>query len=131
MQEETKVLGENLHGQVWIENQIHIRLQPDWESSPGRIGERHGNNRCTNPPRPVLVKYDTTWISHQVNSSNWIHIIYLWDRVIFLIYLWHYKMSCFAFKTNLMTPYIRLLKNICHNLSALEYLPTLVVFSSI
>ena len=24
MQEETEVLGENLRGQVWIENQIHI-----------------------------------------------------------------------------------------------------------
>ena len=44
MQEETKVLEENLRGQVWIENQIHIRLWPDWESNPGRIGERHGNN---------------------------------------------------------------------------------------
>ena len=31
MQEETEVLGENLRGQVWIENQIHIRLWPDWE----------------------------------------------------------------------------------------------------
>ena len=50
MQEETEVLGENLRGQVWIENQIHIRLWPDWESNPGRIGERHGNNRCANPP---------------------------------------------------------------------------------
>ena len=49
MQEETKVLGENLHGQVWIENQIHIRLWPDWESNLGRIGERHGNNRSANP----------------------------------------------------------------------------------
>ena len=29
MQEETEVLGENLNGQVWIENQIHIRLWPD------------------------------------------------------------------------------------------------------
>ena len=45
MQEETEVLGENLCGQVWIENQIHIRLWPDWESNPGRIGERHGNIR--------------------------------------------------------------------------------------
>ena len=44
------MLGENLRGQVWIENQIHIRLWPDWESNPGRIGERHGNNRCANPP---------------------------------------------------------------------------------
>ena len=50
MQEETEVLGENLRGQVWIENQIHIRLWPDWESNLGRIGERHGNNRCANPP---------------------------------------------------------------------------------
>ena len=50
MQEETEVLGENLRGQVWMENQIHIRLWPDWESNPGRIGERHGNNRCANPP---------------------------------------------------------------------------------
>ena len=50
MQEETEVLGENLHGQVWIENQIHIWLWPDWESNPGRIGERHGNNRCANLP---------------------------------------------------------------------------------
>ena len=50
MQEETEVLGENLRGQEWIENQIHIRLWPDWESNPGRIGERHGNNRCANPP---------------------------------------------------------------------------------
>ena len=50
MQEETEVLGENLRGQVWIENQIHIRLWSDWESNPGRIGERHGNNRCANPP---------------------------------------------------------------------------------
>ena len=40
----------NLRGQEWIENQIHIRLWPDWESNPGRIGERHGNNRCANPP---------------------------------------------------------------------------------
>ena len=48
MQEETEVLGENLRGQVWIENQIHIRLWPDWESNPGRIGEKHGNNRCAN-----------------------------------------------------------------------------------
>ena len=22
----------------------------DWESNPGHIGERHGNNRCANPP---------------------------------------------------------------------------------
>ena len=50
MQEETEVLGENLRGQVWIENQIHIWLWPDWESNLGRIGERHGNNRCANPP---------------------------------------------------------------------------------
>ena len=55
MQEETEVLGENLHGQVWIENQIHIRLWPDWESNPGRIGERHGNNRCANPPARIMV----------------------------------------------------------------------------
>ena len=39
------MLGENLRGQVWIENQIHIRLWSDWESKLGRIGERHGNNR--------------------------------------------------------------------------------------
>ena len=50
MQEDTEVLGENLRGQVWIENQIHIRLWPDWESNPGRIGERHRNNCCANPP---------------------------------------------------------------------------------
>ena len=50
MQEEIEVLGENLRGQVWIENQIHIRLWPDWESNSGRIGERHGNNCCPNPP---------------------------------------------------------------------------------
>ena len=49
MQEETEVLGENPRGRVWIENQIHIRLWPDWESNPGRIGKRHGNNRCANP----------------------------------------------------------------------------------
>ena len=50
MQEETEVLGENLRGLVWIENQIHIRLiWPDWKSNPGLIGERHGNNRCANP----------------------------------------------------------------------------------
>ena len=50
MQEETEVLGENLRGQVWIENQIHIRLiWPDWKSNPGLIGERLGNNRCANP----------------------------------------------------------------------------------
>ena len=50
MQEETQVLGENLRGQVWIENQIHIRLiWPDWKSNPGLIGERHGNNHCANP----------------------------------------------------------------------------------
>ena len=35
MHEETEVLGENLRGQVWIENQIHIRLWPDWEIEPG------------------------------------------------------------------------------------------------
>ena len=29
MHEETEVLGENLHGQEWIEDQIHIRLWPD------------------------------------------------------------------------------------------------------
>ena len=44
------MIGENLRGQVWIKNQIHIQLWPDWESNPGRIGERHGNNRCANPP---------------------------------------------------------------------------------
>ena len=49
MQEETEVLGENLRRQVWIENKIHIRLWPDWESNPGRIGERHGNDRSANP----------------------------------------------------------------------------------
>ena len=56
MQEETEVLGENLRGQVWIENQIHIRLWPDWESNPGRIGERHGNNRCAARPLEVLLQ---------------------------------------------------------------------------
>ena len=57
MQEETEVLGVNLRGQVWIENQIHIRLWPDWESNPGRIGERHGNNRCANlPAQPAIWK---------------------------------------------------------------------------
>ena len=30
MQERTEVLGENLRGQVWIENQIHIRLWPEF-----------------------------------------------------------------------------------------------------
>ena len=55
MQEETEVLGENLRGQVWIENQIHIRLWPDWESNPGRISERHGNNRCANPPARLTI----------------------------------------------------------------------------
>ena len=54
MQEETEVLGENLRGQVWIKNQIHIRLWPDWESNPGRIGERHGPLR--QPARPMLLK---------------------------------------------------------------------------
>ena len=53
MQEETEVLGENLRGHVWIENQIHIRLWPDWESNPGRIVERHGNNCCANPPAHI------------------------------------------------------------------------------
>ena len=57
MQEETKVLGENLRGYVWIENQIHIWLWPDWESNPGRIGERHGNNRCANPPVTRVINY--------------------------------------------------------------------------
>ena len=56
MQEETEVLGENLRGLVWIENQIHIWLWPDWESNPGRIGERQRNNRCANPPaQPALL----------------------------------------------------------------------------
>ena len=35
-------------------DQIHIRLWPDWESNPGRIGERHGNNRCANPSAQIL-----------------------------------------------------------------------------
>ena len=64
MQEETEVLGENLRGQVWIENQIHIRLWPDWESNPGRIGERHGNNRCARPPLG-----NWTWFCCPVASS--------------------------------------------------------------
>ena len=58
MQEETEVLGENLRGQVWIENQIHIRLWPDWESNPGRFGERHGNNRCANPELILIVLWN-------------------------------------------------------------------------
>ena len=45
----------NLRGQVWIENQIHIQLWPDWESNLGRFGERHGNNRCANPPAQVFI----------------------------------------------------------------------------
>ena len=53
MQEETEVLGENLRRQVWIKNQIHIWLWPDWESNPGHIGERHGNIPCANPPMTV------------------------------------------------------------------------------
>ena len=52
MQEETEVHWENLRGQVWIENQIHTRLWPDWESNPGRIGERHGNKSLCQPARP-------------------------------------------------------------------------------
>ena len=72
MQEETEVLGENLRGQVWIENQIHIRLWPDWESNPGRIGERHGNNRCANLPAPHGGM--TTVMGHKetyLHSSSW------------------------------------------------------------
>ena len=63
MQEETEVLGENLRGQVWIENQIHIWLWPDWESNPGRIGERQGNNRCANPPAQVGKRVILSWVT--------------------------------------------------------------------
>ena len=37
-------------------DQIHIRLWPDWESNPARIGETHGNNRCANPPAQSSIK---------------------------------------------------------------------------
>ena len=69
MQEETEVLGENLCGQVWIENQIHTRLWPDWESNPGRIGERHGNNHCASDPpaQPALTWCQIAW-THQKHS---------------------------------------------------------------
>ena len=40
-------------GQVWIKNQIHIQLWPDRESNLDCIGERHGNNRCTNLPAQI------------------------------------------------------------------------------
>ena len=38
-----------LRGQVWIDNQIHVRPWPDRESNPGCSGERRGNICCANP----------------------------------------------------------------------------------
>ena len=67
MQEETEVLGENLRGQVWIENQIQIRLWSDWESNLGRIFERHGNNRCANLPTRYSIQIMNVYESNGTN----------------------------------------------------------------
>ena len=83
MQEETEVLVENLRGQVWIENQIHIRLWPDWESNPGRIGERHGNNRCTVGQNEVKVCQN----SILVTITFYLFFIFIKKGLLWRIYL--------------------------------------------
>ena len=86
MQEETEVLGENLRGQLWIENQIHIRLWPDWESNPGRIGERHGNNRCANPPTQIhCITYPLYYFCLQFTAQTLIFDIVAQDRYLIRI----------------------------------------------
>ena len=75
MQEETEVLGENLRGQVWIENQIHIRLWPDWESNGSHrprillysfLTKREGLERDLFLKHPRLIKW---WITDY--QSSW------------------------------------------------------------
>ena len=52
MQEETEVLGENLRGRAWIDNQIHIQPWPDRESNPGCSGKRQTNDRGSTDNEP-------------------------------------------------------------------------------
>ena len=57
MQEETEVLGENLRGQVWIENQIHIRLWPE----PGPHWWKAREQQMRQPARPNMNKQYNTF----------------------------------------------------------------------
>ena len=52
MQEETEVLGENLRGQVWIENQIHIRLLTRLGIEPGPHWWKAWEQPLRQPARP-------------------------------------------------------------------------------